>query len=398
VGSKKVLGLEVVELVVYAISVTGVLANAVISPALPDIARDLHVSKAGIGWIVAVASLPGVVVAPVIGLLADRLGRREVVVPCLVVFGLGGLLGAAAPSFRVLLAARLLQGFGGAGLVNLAVVILGDRYEGVERARAIGRNAAVLTGSIAVLPPIGGALTQLVGWRAAFGVFGVAFVMAVVVLSVLPPGRPAAPPTLSAQLRGARPYLSDRRVIAMTLIGFASFILVFGLVLTALPIYLEQRFGVSAFVRGLVLGLPAIGNVATALTIGRLSARFGTWQLALTGFAIFVVAFGGMAVAPTFALIIPLVLVYGVGEGLVIVPLQAYAAGIAPTEYRGVIVALWVGAVRAGQFLGPVMAGALVAGQGAPTTFALGAGFAALTLLVATPARRRLRGTITASS
>jgi MFS family permease len=290
-----------------------------------------------------------------------------------------------------LLAARLLQGFGAAGLVNLAVVILGDRYEGVERFRAIGRNAAVLTGSIAVLPPVGGVLTDAFGWRAAFVTFNGAFVMALVVLLVLPPGRPAAPPTLRRQIAGARPYLADRRVIAMTSLGFVGFVLVFGLVLTVLPNYLEEQFGTGAGVRGLVLGLPALGNVTVALMIGRLASRFGTWELVLTGFAILAGAFLGIAVAPSVWIVVIFVVVYGIGEGMLIVPLQSLAAAVAPTEYRGIIVAMWVAAVRLGQFLGPVSAGKLADTMGAPASYGFGALLAAITAVVLVASLPRLR-------
>src|SRR5438094_9170099 len=102
--------------------------------------------------------------------------------------------------------------------------------------RAIGRNAAVLTGSIAVLPPIGGLLAAIGGWRASFAPYSLAIVMAVVVLRVLPDTRPNAAGTLREQLRGARPYIVNRRMAAMIVAGTASFVLVFGLVFTALPI------------------------------------------------------------------------------------------------------------------------------------------------------------------
>lgn len=59
-----------------------------------------------------------------IGVLADRFGRRAVLVPCLVGFGTFGLLSALAPTFEVLLFLRLCQGIGAAGLVNLAVVLI----------------------------------------------------------------------------------------------------------------------------------------------------------------------------------------------------------------------------------------------------------------------------------
>src|SRR3546814_1692572 len=88
-------------------------------------------------------------------ILADRHGRRAVLVPCLASFGLFGLLSALSPSFQVLLVLRLLQGVGGAGLINLAVVIIGDHWSGIDRARLVGQNAAVLTLSLATFPPLG---------------------------------------------------------------------------------------------------------------------------------------------------------------------------------------------------------------------------------------------------
>ena len=117
-------------LLIYSVTVTGILNNTLIGPAIPDIlaAFDQPTSRAGL--LVASGALPGIVVAPLIGVLADRFGRRRVLVPCLVVFGVGGGLAALAPSFALLLLLRLIQGAGGAGLINLAVVIIGDHWTG----------------------------------------------------------------------------------------------------------------------------------------------------------------------------------------------------------------------------------------------------------------------------
>ncbi|NIR44613.1 MAG: MFS transporter, partial [Gemmatimonadetes bacterium] len=68
----------------------------------------------------------GIVVAPIVGIIADRLGRRTVLTACLMIFGLFGGLSALAPSFEFLLLARFAQGVGSAGLINLAVVLIGD--------------------------------------------------------------------------------------------------------------------------------------------------------------------------------------------------------------------------------------------------------------------------------
>jgi MFS family permease len=378
-------------LIIYAISVTGILGNTLVAPALPDIARDLDVSKGGIGLVVAAASLPGVVVAPVIGVAADRIGRRAVVIPCLVTFGVGALASMVAGSFTVLLASRLLQGFGAAGLVNLAVVMMGDRYEDpAERAEAIGRNGAVLTIGLAVLPALGGALTALAGWRASFAPCAVAFVVAVAAARYLPAGRPPQAQSLGEQLRGAGHYLRDRRVVAMNVAGLLGFVLIFGLVLTALPIDLDERFGTGPAMRGVVLGVSALAAAVVSLSMGRLARRFPTWDLVLAGFAIFAVSFVGVAAAPTVGLVTAAVVVYGVGEGLIIVTLQAYAAGLAPAAFRGVMVAIWVAAARGGQALGPILAGLSLHAVGPRGSFVAGAILSAVVALAVFVTRRSL--------
>src|SRR5690606_12329211 len=102
--------------------------------------------------LVAAGSTAGILMAPVVGILADRFGRRVVLTVCLAVFGTFGGVAALAPSFEVLLLARFMQGFGSAGLINLAVVLIGDHWSGAERTRIVGRNSAVLTVGLAAMP------------------------------------------------------------------------------------------------------------------------------------------------------------------------------------------------------------------------------------------------------
>lgn len=384
-------------LTVYAITVTGILANTLVAPALPDIAADLGLSGGGAGAIVAAASVPGIFVAPLIGVFADRFGRRAVVVPCLVVFSVGGLLAMLAPSFVALLGARLLQGFGAAGLVNLSVVLLGDRFDGIDRARAIGRNAAVLTAALAVLPTIGGGLTAIGGWRLAFAPYALALVVAIASWRVLPDDRPTTVTPWRQQTRAAGSSLREPRAVAMLVAGFAAFALLFGLALTALPLHLDERFGLGPLARGLLLGIPAASAVTVSLRIGSLAQRFGTWALVLSGFALWAVGFGAVAVAPAVALVAGAAVLWGIGEGLTIVPLQAYAATIAPHGQRGIVVAVWVGAARAGQSVGPALAGVVIGVAGTEGVFTGGAVIAASIVVVggvllrrtANPHRRR---------
>jgi MFS transporter, ACDE family, multidrug resistance protein len=104
---------------IFAVTITGILSNSLLTANIPDILRELEQPDSRAGLLVAASPLPGVLMAPIIGVLADRYGRRQILVPCLVLFGVAGGLSAVAVDFRLLLLARFLQGVGGAGLINL---------------------------------------------------------------------------------------------------------------------------------------------------------------------------------------------------------------------------------------------------------------------------------------
>lgn len=377
---------------IYAITLTGILANTILNPAIPDILDGLGASRDQAGLLVGSGALPGVFMAPVIGVLADRYGRRQVLLPCLVSFGALGLLGVAAPTFEVLLALRVAQGAASAGLINLAVVIIGDHWEGLERARAIGRNAAVLTFALAAFPFLGGVLTQLFGWRAVFVPFVFGFVTAVVVVRVLPPGRPPGvePRTVGRQLSEAWVVLRRPAVLAATFLGFEVFFLIFGAFLTVVPLHLDADFGLDAFARGVVLAVPAAFSTIVALNLGRLRARFGGRHLVLVGSAVYAVGFTAMGLSPTVGPFVAAAAFYGLAEGMTVPTLQDFAAGAGPASSRGSVVAVWVAVVRAGQFVGPLAAGVALDLVGTSTTLLLAGSVAAATVATQLVAGRRV--------
>jgi MFS transporter, ACDE family, multidrug resistance protein len=371
---------------IFAITVTGITGNTLITPSLPEILVGVGARPELAGLLIAAATLPGIVLAPVIGVLADRYGRREVLVPCLALFGLAGGLAALSPNLAVLVGLRLLQGAGSAGLINLAVVLIGDHWDGPERIRVLGRNSAVLTGCLAVLPVAGGALTDVGGWRAPFGVYLIGLATAWLVARRLPRSTPRDVEVRDL-VRGTVPLLRTPAVAGTLGLGFVTFALIFGLLLTVLPLHLAATFGVGPSLRGVLLGVPAIANTVVALSVGRFQ-RFGQRQQLGAASLLFAVGMGIVAVAPSLPLVVAGVVCLGAGEGLMLPNLQAAAAGAASSEQRGTIVALFVSAARLGQTLGPVGAGASLGVVGSQGTFAAGAAISAL-LLLPLLARRR---------
>ena len=360
---------------ILSITITGIVGSTIVSPVTPDIVAELGGGDRAIGFLVSAVAAPGILLAPIIGVLADRYGRREVVVPCLAIFGVAGGLAAFAPSLGVLIALRLLQGIGSAGLINLAVTIIGDHWDGVERAKKIGQNAAALTSAILFAPPIGGLLGTFFTWRAAFVPLWLAVVTAAVVWKVLPAGvRHEA--SISDQLRAAAPYLRTATVAGAIVAGFITFLLIFGLFLTVMPPFLAREFGASPALRGLVAGAPAIPSTIAALSLGRMRIRLGPKTLVAAAAVCLAAGFGLISVAPAIWVVVLAVVVYGLGEGVMIPVLQDAVAGAAPGRSRGSVVAIFVGAVRLGQTSGPLIAAQSLATLGARPTFAIGAGVA----------------------
>jgi predicted MFS family arabinose efflux permease len=359
---------------IWAITLSGITANTLIAPVLPDIIEDFRRPDSAAGLVVAAASLPGVVAAPVIGVLADRLGRRRVVVPCLVIFGVASALAVAAPSYWVLVLARLLMGFGSAGLINLAVVLIGDHWSGQERVRQVGRNAAVLTAGLAVLPPLAGVLGMLGTWRLSQAPSVLALLTAWAAWAELDDLRPPhAESTLGGQLRDAATTLRSPTMAATILSGFLIFVMIFGLFLTVLPVHLQRDFGLDAGARGLLLAAPALSATVVSLNLARLRERLGLRTLLVSGAALFGVALALTGWASSVVGVVGGLLLYGTAEGFTVPSLQEITAARAPAAQRGTVLAVWVAAVRLGQASGPLVFAAVFAAVGTGEALVIGA-------------------------
>lgn len=370
-----------------AITVTGILSNTLIYPAIPDILDDLGIDDGAVGLLVAAASIPGIAMAPLIGVLADRYGRRRILVPCLVIFGLCGVFAAFAPSFAWLLVARFGQGIGSAGLINLATIVISDTWSGVERARMLGYNSAILTVSLALLPAVGGFLTDLGSWRYSFAPYPLALVTALIVMIRLDPGPSDRSTSIAAQVRAAASVATRPQVLAPIGLAFITFVMVFGLFLTVLPVHLEREFGLDAGERGILLSVPAVGATIGALVLGRVRRRLGPRHIVVASFGLFALAYPVVGLAGVLGLVVVAGIVYGLGEGLVLPTLTDVVAESAPDSSRGAVLSLQVGAIRTGQSIGPIVAGVGISAIGTPATFVVGGLIAASVVVVTAVAR-----------
>lgn len=367
---------------IFTVTLTGILSNTLVTPAIPDILSDFGLSRDQAGLLVATGSLAGIVIAPVAGFLADRFGRRIVLTVCLGIFGVFGGMTALAPSFELLLLARFLQGVGSAALVNLAVVLIGDNWSGADRTRLIGRNSAVLTVGLASIPLLSGAITEAAGWRVTFAIYTVALGTAAAAWVVLDGRRPVDPPHVREQFGEALVVLKRPVLRASLLSGLLVFIAIFGLFLTVLPVHLAEVFGMEAGARGLFISLPAVTATLASFNLGRMRTLASARTVVIFSSIVLVVAYVTLGLTTTIAVVVVATLMYGTSEGLFIPMLQDLTMGDAPDEHRAVVIAVWVGFARLGQTIGPLLAGVAMGFLGTGPTFVAGSAIAGLILLV----------------
>jgi DHA2 family multidrug resistance protein-like MFS transporter len=162
----------------------------VLSVALPTLARKLHASESDLQWfssgyllVLAAAMLP-------FGLLGDRYGRKKVLLGSFVLFAVGSAACAASPSSGAFIAARLLLGLAGAGIIVMGFATLPVLFEEKERPRAVGIMAAATFVSLPLGPILGGWLLTHYWWGWVFLInVPVSLAGAVAIFSLVPESR-----------------------------------------------------------------------------------------------------------------------------------------------------------------------------------------------------------------
>jgi MFS family permease len=140
-------------------------STSAVTVALPELAADLGIGHTTAAWIISGYAVALAVATPTHGRLADMIGIRLPLVVGVAMMAVGALAAALAPSFPVLLVARVVQGAGAAAVAVLVTALISARWSGDEQGAALGRVAGVAATLSALGPLIGGGLEALGGWR-----------------------------------------------------------------------------------------------------------------------------------------------------------------------------------------------------------------------------------------
>ena len=284
-------------------------------PSLPAMADALHASDAQLQLTLSVFLAGSAASMLVCGPLIDRYGRRPVLLAGTAIYVLASIACACAPDAPVLIAARLLQAFGGCSGTIIGRVMVRDRFDPATQARMLGRISMGMGLSPIVAPLAGSVLDAAFGWRAVFGVLsGLGLLSLAVIAAYVPETRPgkAAPaqPVLALYRRLLRDWYFLRYALA---IGFV-YCTYFPFIAES-SVLLQRGMGLSPLAYALVFALTVSGYIAGSTLFRRWAPRHGPDRmlalavaLNLAGAASLLVA-GSLAPQQLASLVAPMLLV-----------------------------------------------------------------------------------------
>jgi MFS family permease len=354
-------------------TVLPVLGTALLSPLLDSLIEPFGASSATIGLTISAFTAPPILMIPVAGMLADRYGRKRVLVASLLIFGLAGTAIAFTTDFRVVLALRVLQGVGFAGINPVIITSIGDLYSGGAEATGQGIRFMMSGLSGAVFPLLAGLLV-LVAWQYPFLLYAVAIPIAAGVYRWF--DEPT--PTRTAAADGGDGVADDgsylralarlgrrRRVLALV-VGRSLMTVVWIGFLTYNSLIVGRLMGGTSVQAGLLATAGFLTFAVSAGQAGRLSSRFGSRFSPLVAAN---VALGGgfllLLFAPGVGVAAVGVTTAGVGFGVLGSLYRSIITDLAPPELRAGLVGLSEAGGRLTGTLTPLATGGAVA-VGAP--------------------------------
>lgn len=339
-------------LLAFGATMSMVMGVASIIPMVPKLARTFEVGLPQASLVITVFTLPGIVFTLLSGILADRFGRKVVIVPALFLFGCAGVGCAFAPNFETLLALRFLQGIGAAPLGVLNTTILADTWSERSLPRVIGYNMAVLSICTALYPTVGGVLAHF-DWRYPFYLYLVAPVIGTIAIFT-PLANPASSRSFQEYIGDLARTFRSRRILALLGITAFSFLLLYGPIITCFPILADHNFHAGTMAIGMAMMLSSLGTGLISFYLGRLSDRFSPRNLLLGSLGFYVTALFLMPSSPALWWTLLPIFLYGLGQGLSIPNVQTQLLEAAPADQRASIMSVNGMLLRLGQTLAPV--------------------------------------------
>ncbi|HEX6364590.1 MAG TPA: MFS transporter [Agromyces sp.] len=350
-----------------------VLGSVLLTPILPQLSAEFGGVPGGeilVPMVVAIPALMIALFAPFAGQIVDRLGRKKLLIVAMFAYALVGIAPAFLDTLPAILATRVGVGITEAAIMTVCTTLIVDYWhERERRAKYLGYQTIATTLAATAFIAIGGA-AGAAGWRTPFWIYLAAAIIAVPMIFLL--WEPSKADTTDEHANATKVPIPWRRIALPLIVGLFGGFTFYVLIIEAS--YLLVDAGVAPNDTPTIGGIAALASLATAaggFTFTRI-AKVGTKRLLPVAFALQAVGMliiwlvGGIAGVTIGAI------VGGVGSGFLLPTMLTWTLASIRFEERGRVTGLWTAAFFFGQFLTPILMGAITAAVGGTLPTAVG--------------------------
>jgi MFS family permease len=342
----------VLPLLLAASSLT-VMAGATIAPSLPALRDHFRAVPQADLLVRLVLTSPGLAIAlaaPIAGALADRFGRKPLLIAGMALYAAAGASGLVLESLAAILVGRILLGVAVGMVMTTASALIGDLFAGGDRDRALRLQAAFMGFGGVVFLLAGGALAE-VSWRGPFAIYLAPLLLLPVMLRLVPE------PSLTARGSVAEapfPWRTVARVYALALVGMVAFYII----PVQLPFLLRSLGSGQPSIAGIGIATATLTSALTSLLLLRpVRARLSVPATLALSLALIGAGYAVIGLAPGPAQVFAGLGLAGVGLGLQMPVLAAWLQGSVSPAVRARAMGGYTTAVFLGQFVSPFLHG-----------------------------------------
>jgi MFS family permease len=367
------------------ISSMTVMAGATIAPALPQIQAHFGIPLGSpdglqVKLLLTIPALFTAIGGLLSGIVIDTFGRKIPLAAAVLLYGIAGSSGLWLDTLPDLLLGRALLGLSVAMITTTSVALIADYFQGPERTRVMGLQAAAMGfGGVGFLL-VGGAVAT-VSWRGPFAIYLLAFPVLPLVLKLREPDR-QKPQTITVGRRNQRfPFITIGVLYLLMMLTM----MIFYMVPVQLPYYIKMAGFGGSFEAGVAIALCTLASALSSLSYAKLKANWSFTRVLMCLFFLLASGYGILANAPNYGILLLGLVVAGLGVGLVLPNINVWLNAKTPAAQRGKVLGGLTTCVFLGQFCSPLVVQAIGQRFTLQYTFNMAAGVLFLLgLLVAT--------------
>jgi len=337
-------------------SLMTVMSGAVIAPALTEMAEFFKGSASVL--VKLIITIPALIIAvfgSVLGNFSSRIGKKNLLIVSLIIYGLSGFSGYFIDNLNLLLLSRAILGIGVAGIMIMATILVGDYFEGSERNSFMGTQSAFMSLGGVLFLLSGGVLADI-NWRLPFTLYLVSFLVLPLVIWILyEPITKKEVIETKGKKKGA-----TKQITLIYFFGFVGMIF-FYMIPTQIPFLLKERLDVDSILIGVAIAISTLTGAISSMNYGRIKKKFDysfifVLVFMLMSYGYFIIAFNTSYVCVLIGLAVS-----GLGVGLLFPNCNLWLMELVEVSKRGKTIGGMTSLIFFGQFISPLVVAIFIA-------------------------------------